>query len=114
MISEEANLEMVSHFGEHPGEGEVSDKGNCSDYWFQSDSGTTGYELSTMSALVGRASYASPYDNSGWKISNMLSEMCYFDIEMNRYYADDIMLTNSMEPSSAGRPLRIRRETKLR
>lgn len=105
MISKEANLEMASHFGEHPCEGEVSDKGYCSDYWFQNDSGATHYELATMSALVGGASYASPYDKSGWKISNLLSKTGYSDIEMNRCYADDIMLTNSVVPSSAGRPL---------
>lgn len=114
MISKEANLEMVSHFREHHGEGEVSDKGYCSGYWFQNDSGATNHESATMPALLARASQASPYDKSGWKISNLLSEMCYSDIEMNRFYADDIMLTKSMVPSSAGRPLRIRRETKLR
>ena len=96
MVSKEVNLETVTHFDKAVVDGEIPEKGYYSDYWFQADSREVNYELATMSALVGGASYASPTDLNGRKVSNLLSEMGFTDIELNQYYSEGIMLTDSL------------------
>ena len=92
------SAEMVSHFGPNGlfDDATYTDSTYYSDSWFLADSTETNYSLALVSAMTGGASYSSPSDNNGKKISALMAQMGFTDVQMNDNYAQGIKTEDSI------------------
>lgn len=96
LLKKDTEVTLVSHFGEHFGEDEYTDTCFYSDYWFLEDSSTLNYELALMSAMASGAAYSNSKDLTGIKITNLLNNIGFTEIQENSYYANGVTLSNSI------------------
>lgn len=96
MTDKNISFKIATHFGSTDEESEINESCAYSDYWLLKESYEFNYDLALASIMAAGASYSTPLDDNGEKISNFLNEVGYKNIKLNQYYSEGIKLEDSI------------------